>query len=134
MIRRKTMTNAMISIRETAFPFLLLSVVKSRMTGSRREPQYLHREHIRAWLLACSFQNCSKVKLSKRTSARVTCRVGPQDCETPRIPYFLGNRLIDGGQRVYTPAAPFHPPHLGFCKTLQTFHDPEIYFPNCLTN
>jgi hypothetical protein len=39
----------------------------------------------------------------------VTGRGGPYGCETSRLPYFLDNRLTDGGEVVSTPAALYPP-------------------------
>jgi hypothetical protein len=48
------------------------------------------------------------VRLSK--AIPVTGRVGPQGCETLRLPHFLDNRLTDGGEVVsLTRWPPFTP-------------------------
>jgi hypothetical protein len=46
----------------------------------------------------------------KSKAILVTDRGGPQGCETPRFPHFLGTRLTDGGEVVsFTSRPPFNP-------------------------
>jgi hypothetical protein len=56
----------------------------------------------------------------------LTCREGPQGCKTSRLPHFLDNRLIDGGEAVsLTHRPPFiyrKIPDTHFCYRLGRLH------------
>jgi hypothetical protein len=46
------------------------------------------------------FRNLVGILRKKRKTIPVTGRVGPLGCETAWLPYFLDNRLTDGGEVV----------------------------------